>query len=65
MYINTTTRATSLTARVRMTDLCLSSVADASKQGPRIAGPVSFGYGAAVPAAFQDATGVRAWSPPV
>jgi hypothetical protein len=62
MYIDT--NATSMTARIRMADLC-PSAADASKQGPRIAGAVSLGYGVVVPATFQDATGVRAWSPPV
>jgi hypothetical protein len=63
MYL--TTSATSVVTRVRMADLCTSSVADALKQGPRIAGMDGLGCGVVVPAAFQDAPGVRAWSPPV
>ena len=65
MYLITIPGATSMTARFRMADLCSASVAGTSKQERRIAGAVSHGYGAAVPAAFQDASGVRVWSPPV
>jgi len=64
MYLITTTHATSMTARFRMADLRLESAADAFKQGRRIAGAVPFGF-SAVSASTQDATGVRAWSPPV
>jgi hypothetical protein len=65
MYL-ITIPATSMTARFRMPVLCPESATEAFKQGRRIAGAVSLGYGAAVPASFQDATtGVRAWSPPV
>jgi hypothetical protein len=64
MYLFTTT-ATSMTARFRMTDLCTASVAEAFKQGRRIAGVVCLGDGTIVPASVQDAPGVRAWSPPV
>jgi hypothetical protein len=64
MYLITTTDATSMTARFRMADLT-SAVAGASKQERRIAGAVSHGNGAAVPAFVQSVTGVQAWSPPV
>jgi hypothetical protein len=65
MYLITTTDATSMTARFRMAALCSEPVAEAFKQGRRIAGAVSHGNGAAVPASFQSVTGVQAWSPPV
>jgi hypothetical protein len=65
MYLITTTDATSMTARFRVADLCSPSVAETFKQGLRIAGAVSHGYGAAVPATFGSVTGVQAWSPPV
>jgi hypothetical protein len=65
MYLITTTDATSMTARFRMADLCWASVAEASKQERRIAGAVSHGNGAAVPAFVGSVTGVHAWSPPV
>jgi hypothetical protein len=66
MYLINTQDATSMTARFRMADhLCLASVAEAFKQGRRIAGADSHGHGAAVPASFESVTGVQAWSPPV
>jgi len=65
MYLITTTDATSQAPRFRMADLCSASVAEAFKQGLRIAGVVSHGNGAAVPASFQSVTGIQAWSPPV
>jgi hypothetical protein len=65
MYLITTTDATSTTPRFRMADLCSPSVAEAGKQGLRIAGAVSHGNGAAVPAFVERVTGVQAWSPPV
>lgn len=64
MYLITTTDATSMTARFRMTGLCTPSAAEAFKLERRIAGGV-FHVGGTVVPAFQDATGVRAWSPPV
>ena len=64
MYL-ITTDATPMAARFRMADLCSASVAEAFKQGLRIAGAVSHGNGAAVPASFGSVTGVQAWSPPV
>jgi hypothetical protein len=64
MYEITSTYATSMAARFRMSAFRCEPIA--FPQGQHVTGAVSLGQGAIAPVTFKDATsGVRAWSPPV
>jgi hypothetical protein len=65
MYQITTHDAASQTARFRMPELCLQSIAGVRFEGRVNAGVVAARINGGTPVSFKDADlGVRAWSPP-